>query len=509
MNENGAPGTDTSHEQVAAAVAFARRTTRFWRTAVGIVALCALACGFVVHVRPPQYRSETVFLYAEGPRPGEDPDRASAGRGLTVRLKELLLARTSLEPVVRELSLYPDVARSQGEGAAVEELRKHVEFRAPGGDTFTLAFTGGSPSEAQTVTKRLAEVVIEQDSGLRKKRATLVHDFLVAERRATEDDQQRAELALATFMAAHPKFALDATPLTTGAAIRASMEGRAGQPVLPTGATPPRVFVATRSVARPAGASGPAAAPPPGSRGGDARIASEAAAEEARARAALAAAQANLADVSARFTPAHPDVRSAQADVDRATSRLAAATAALAAAPMAVAAAPPPATPAPDDRATSAGPVARPTPHPAGPAHGVAPPTVAPSQAVASAPPEAEVVALETEWVKLTRAVAETRQHVDQVEAALFRMQSAGSSPAGDPGVEVTLIDPAYLPQSAVRPGRAEIIALFAVGALLLAALGAALRALLDDRIFEARDVAPLTMVLVEVPGGGSHVPRA
>jgi hypothetical protein len=41
-----------------------------------------------------------------------------------------------------------------------------------------------------------------------------------------------------------------------------------------------------------------------------------------------------------------------------------------------------------------------------------------------------------------------------------------------------------------------------AVVTLLLAALGAALRALVDDRIFDAGDVRALTTVLVEVPRG-------
>jgi hypothetical protein len=108
----------------------------------------------------------------------------------------------------------------------VEELRKHVEFRAPGGDTFSIAFTGNSPTQAQDVTARLAELVIGQDSGLRKKRALVTRDFLEIEERRTESDLRDKEQALASFMGAHPRFAFDVTPLATGAAIRASLRPR-------------------------------------------------------------------------------------------------------------------------------------------------------------------------------------------------------------------------------------------------------------------------------------------
>jgi uncharacterized protein involved in exopolysaccharide biosynthesis len=108
-------------------------------------------------------------------------------------------------------------------------------------------------------------------------------------------------------------------------------------------------------------------------------------------------------------------------------------------------------------------------------------------------------VALETEWVKLTRETTEARQHQDQVEAALFKAKGAADSEKGD-GVEVTMIDPAFLPQTAVPPGRAMVVALFAAGSLLVAVLAAALRGLLNDRVYAERDVGSFAPVLVLVP---------
>jgi uncharacterized protein involved in exopolysaccharide biosynthesis len=109
-------------------------------------------------------------------------------------------------------------------------------------------------------------------------------------------------------------------------------------------------------------------------------------------------------------------------------------------------------------------------------------------------------VALETEWVMLTRETTQARQHQDQVDAALFKAKSAADSEQGNHGVDVTTIDPAFLPQTAVPPGRTVVVAIFAGVSLLLAVAIAAFRALLNDRVYAERDVSPLAPVLVLVP---------
>jgi capsular polysaccharide biosynthesis protein len=503
MTEQRANLSDETHEQVLTAAAFLRRALRSWRTALAVFVVVVVACGVVLFVRQPMFRSETVILYSEGVLLGDDADRPSSGRSVTARLKEILMSRASLDAVVRDFNLYPEIRKTHGPIDAVEELKKHIEFRAPGGDTFTLAFTGSSSTEAQAVTARLAEVVIGQDSDLRRRQAILVRDFLETEKRATDDGLRDAELALASFMAAHPRFALDATPLATGAAIRASVGAGDVQAVPLSATAAPRWISRPRRTAvagTPTAANASAEQAPSSAR--------EAAAEEARAKAALAAAQVNFADLAARFTGAHPDVRAAQAEVQRATTRLATAKAAVASMEGLSSTAGHGVPPAPSLPVSTPGPSPvvemtnqRPTGSP--PASAV----VSPARVGELRGSEHDVVALETEWVKLTRGATEARQHQDQVEAALFKAKSAANSENGDHRVQVTIIDPAFSPQSAVPPGRAMIVALFAGVALLLAIAGALFKALLDDRVFEGRDIGQFAPVLVEVPRR-AHVSR-
>ncbi|HEX7668713.1 MAG TPA: hypothetical protein VF395_03975, partial [Polyangiaceae bacterium] len=116
----------------------------------------------------------------------------------------------------------------------------------------------------------------------------------------------------------------------------------------------------------------------------------------------------------------------------------------------------------------------------------------------------------ETDWVKLTRSVTEARQHQDQVEGALFKANIAVSSESGGHGVQVTVIDPAFVPQSATPPGRAVILAMFLGISLLLGLVGSLGRAFLDDRVYGSRDVARFSEILAEVPRVSTrraHVP--
>jgi protein tyrosine kinase modulator len=463
------------NEELAKVGAFLRRALRFWLAPVAALLLGVIASGAFLFLRKPTYKSETVILYSEGIRQTEGEEPRDAARGVSTRLREILTSRAELRKIVDQFGLYSGIVHEHGSGDAVEELRHHVEFKAPGGDTFSIAFEGASPQEAKQVTERLAQIVIEQDASLRKKQALVTRDFLELEKMGTESRLRDAEQSLASFMAAHPRFALDATPLAGGAAIRASMGGTVAPPNAPN---------AMPFVPRPRSPAGAVSFAPV--RSGDSAASREAAQEQGKAEAALEAAQTHLADLQARFTPQYPDVRNAQAEVDRAKARLAAA---------AVAAnheAGPARDPSPaNGGAAAAGAAARPVAR-----------ALIPSGALPPRSPEDEknLVSLETEWVKLTRDVTEARQHQDHLEAALFKADIAANSEAGGHGVQVSVIDPAFLPERPVPPGRSTIVALILGAALLLGILGSLVGAALDDRIYDGRELTTLAPTLVSVP---------
>jgi uncharacterized protein involved in exopolysaccharide biosynthesis len=467
-------------EQLGSLFAFLKRTAHFWPIPVIALTVGIVATSVFLYLRKPTYRSETVVLYSHGTDGGDAAEQSAQPRNVTVRLKELLMSRQKLEGVIAEFALYPDVRRAHGMVDAVDELKRHIDFRAPGGDTFSIAFEGASPSQAQRITTRLAQLVIDEDSGLRKKQSSVARDFLVTEKGKTETKLRGAERELAGFMAEHPRFALDATPLTTGAAIRASVASGTSRgtaiPASAAGFRPGRASASDPKVAQ----AGREMVRDPNS-------------EEARASAALAAAHANLAEHLGRYTAAHPDVRAAGAAVERAEGRLALLT-----------------TDSDSTAPATLLPVVNGTkpPEPARIASKLPRTTAAMvKNGIALDPREGDVVVLETLWSRLTRGVTEARQRQDQVEAHLFRADILASSASSGHGLQMTVIDPAYFPARAVAPGRTTIAAVCLALSLVLGVLGALLRAIFDDRIYDRRDAARFAEVLVEVPRHVSRVP--
>ncbi|HVR20921.1 MAG TPA: hypothetical protein VMS65_14520 [Polyangiaceae bacterium] len=477
-----------AREHLGVLLAFLRRAARFWFVPLLAIVAGGIAAGVVLYLRQPTYRSETVVLYSYGSGSGDATASSTELRSITTRLRELLMSRVNLERVVTEFDLYPEARSAHGIIEGVDELKEHIAFRAPGGDTFGVAFEGTSPTQARLVTTRLAELVMADDSGLRKKQAGVLRDFLVAEKEKTETRLRDTERELAAFMAKHPRFALDATSFAAGAAIRASIDpsvsGRAGARVPPPGLSSGSLD--------PRGASRGRDIPPEGTRA----LPSDPNSEVARANAALSAARANLAERLEHYTPAHPDVRAAVAAVERGERRLALSSAEPTSEP-----------PAAVPLVASDTPSRKPIRIASQPPRGVAP--VA-SGGESVKPGERDVVVLETQWSRLTRGVTEARQRQDHVEAQLFKADIVASSESGGQGLQMTVIDPAFLPVRATPPGQMTIASIFVALALALGLFGAVLCATVDDRIYGARDLAAFSVVLVEIPRlskyPGAHV---
>lgn len=457
--------------------AFARRALHRWRLALIVLLVGELSCLIYILLRKPTYRSQTVLLYAETVRAAETGEPAMAPKNVALRMQELLNSRRELGQVVDEFDLYPEVREAYGPLDAVAELRKHVEFRAPGGDTFSIAFEGRSPLEARDVTRRLAELLVSQDAELRRKQAVAARDFLAEEKQRGAQRLKDAEQDLAGFMAVHPSFALDTTPLATGAAIRASV----AKPAAGGSAGARRVIAVPAPKTEPSATSAPAPAAPSPAELRRARDANE---EVARAGAAVEAARQVVSEKRERYTDAHPDVRAAREALGRAEARLGLARRAL----PSVRAEPAPA-PAVEPKAAPRRYVTLP---------------VKPGQEPPAEAKTEDLVLMETDWARLTRAVTEARQRHDQVEAALFKADIASSSASGGRGAETTVIDPAYLPQRPVPPGPRTIALLFFAASALSAFAAAIGAAALDDRIYDAGGAEGLLEVLADVPRAGA-----
>ena len=100
-----------------------------------------------------------------------------------------VLSRTTLEKVVRQFNLYPSTTDSANIDARIEKLRKNIQIEVQKNDSFRLSFDDESPERAMLVTAHLGTIFIDENLQAREQQATGTSTFISA-----ESERLRAEL---------------------------------------------------------------------------------------------------------------------------------------------------------------------------------------------------------------------------------------------------------------------------------------------------------------------------
>lgn len=213
-------------------IAVVKRAIFNWQPSAAIVALGLVLGVTIALTKKPTYKSETIILYRQGVRFGEE----GGGRVLSLgtRLSEMLLARNRLEKMLDEQGIYQDIKTRGGYVDAVEEFRKDIVWDAKATDTFSISYKGSDPKVVQKVTERLADSLIEENQRIRIEQSRVQSEFMSTEKTRSETDLKAKELELAKFLADHPEFALDQAMGKEGASIRAQAQAdKVGDPRAP------------------------------------------------------------------------------------------------------------------------------------------------------------------------------------------------------------------------------------------------------------------------------------
>ncbi len=464
------------------ALSIARRTLRAYLLIGGVFAAGAVASLVVALAWPRLYRSETLMLYREGIRSTDLVGGDAAvdpARKLGMKLREIVLSRTSLQQIIDEFHLYRSTVEDRGYVEAVDEMRNHIAFRIRDGDTFGLSFEGDEPKQVQAVTARLAEALIRENSRNRVEQATATKEFLDRERVKSEQDLKEKETRLVQFLAEHPEFAREAM-LSTIPTVEAKHIARPADNTL---------LVLERHARRIAQEIDA----PEGPKRTTAVVDGRLLAARAQAESELREAERDLENKRAQFTDRHPDVLSARARVPILEEKLRRIDEEIA--QVAPSAAPEP----PVDREALRRSLAKVNAEIA----------AYRARGARADRPEASpvqdanrIVALETRWTQLNREVMEAREWQKQVGDRQFRADITASSVSANRAAQMVIIDPPYLPTHPVKGSRTAIVLVGLVLALGLGLLTSLARALLDDRVYERADLVRLDLaeLLAAVP---------
>jgi uncharacterized protein involved in exopolysaccharide biosynthesis len=463
-----------------------RKAKAHWRVGVIVMVVGFGATYGVIATRKPIYQSETTIFYREGiqrnyiGQEGADPLRT-----LAARLRETLMARANLAPIIQEFGLYPDRMKRGGEVEAADEFRSHIQFRPRSTDTFTISFNSTTREEAQAVTARLADSLVEGTNKDRRMQVTIAAKFLEEERKRNEEDLHTKETELAQFLADHPEFARETT--AGGASIREEQRRKAGE-------TDRALEALERQAPRLRARLNPAAAAAvPGAPAVDPALA----AAKAQAEAELAGARRQYEEQSARFTEQHPDVQAASRRVKAAEAQVKKAEAAILSPP------PPEVLPQGDSKRTEAEAQLKQI-EGAIQLRKNALRTKKEGAATPSAMTETveRIVSAETDYSRLTRDVGEAKKRLSAVEAKLDTAKMTETSELGGYTAQIVVLDPAFAPtKSSTMPrSRIAMIGLF-LSVVVGIGMAGARGMLLDERIFDPSDVLKLSVpVLVVVP---------
>lgn len=483
----------TARDRLDRALSVAARTRRFVMPVAVFMLVGTIASVAYALLRPRVYKSETLILYREGIRSTDiigGEEQGDRAHKLGLRLKEMVLSRTRLEAIIKESKLYPALVEDRGLVDAVDEMRKHIAFRVQDSDTFGLSFEGDDPKNVQLVTAKLADALIVENSKTTSEQAEVTKEFLDRERERTEKDLKDKEMALASFLAKHPEFVREAGAPgganQSGAGIRAAQQRAAAAASAPT--KDATLATLEREAQRLQERLGM-----PVKHKREVDIDPSLAQAKTDAEGDLRQAQKDLAEKQSEFTEEHPDVRAARVRVKLAQEKLRRANEAI---NISIGAQQKQAAAQDEDngsidrgalenqlrkindeiaeykrRRANAAPAQ-------------------PTTAVAST-----VVQLETDWTRLNREVADARERFQSLQDKEFKASMVESAAATGNTAQMVVIDPAFVPTHAAKPGRTTLVGAGMAIAAVLAILLALGLALVDDRLYDRVDVERLALL--------------
>ncbi len=153
---------------------------RWWLLAIPC-ALGALVAAVISTRLPDKYRSETLIRLVPPRVPESYVKLTVAPERVEDRLSSVadeILSRSSLERIIIDLGLYPDLRRTLPMEAVVQRMRRYITISIDNKQAFRVAYVSSDARTAQRATARLAALFIEENQRDREDIAEDTNAFL-------------------------------------------------------------------------------------------------------------------------------------------------------------------------------------------------------------------------------------------------------------------------------------------------------------------------------------------
>lgn len=178
---------------------------RWWLFLIPFLAIALGSAAFAFWL-PDVYRAETVILVD----PAKIPERYIAPissvevKDRLTTLSQQVMSRTRLEQVIKTLGLWRnDWQDPTAMERHVNRLRRKIDVRVTGNDSFAIGFEGEDPLLVQQVTNQLAALFIAENSKVRAERAEGTAAFIDTQRKEMERQLAAKEAEIRAYREAH------------------------------------------------------------------------------------------------------------------------------------------------------------------------------------------------------------------------------------------------------------------------------------------------------------------
>lgn len=178
---------------------------RGWIVLIPLILLPILTVAFSYTI-PPQYLSQTLVL-VEGQRVAEGIVKPVISADLDSRLssmKEQILSRSSIQPIIERYNLYPDKKASMDD--RIDVTRRNIDIKTITSETgrgglpgFFISFKSGDPHTAQQVCTEITSLFINENLRSRSDSAEGTVDFLKSQLSDAKRNLDEQDAKLATF----------------------------------------------------------------------------------------------------------------------------------------------------------------------------------------------------------------------------------------------------------------------------------------------------------------------
>lgn len=164
--------------------------------------LLGLTSGLGLYLKMPKvYKCSSLIKYQRqsvNPTAMSPDDNRTRTKDVVDTVKEQIMSRTSLEGIIKEFDLYPDIRQKLPMEDIVDIMRtKHIETQLlEGGDVFEVSYQGRDQNKVVQVTNALAAKFIEENLRFRQEQASQTSTYVRDELNMAKEGLDKKELIM-------------------------------------------------------------------------------------------------------------------------------------------------------------------------------------------------------------------------------------------------------------------------------------------------------------------------